>query len=85
MKVDAYRSKAKPAYGLIVPAGTDVTVFDGEVAEALNKLSPLEKVKTAVDLESISTGDLFQHLQSQIAEKGAGLMKIDVQFKEVVA
>jgi len=67
---DAYRSKAKPSYGLVVPAGVDISKFDGEVGKAVNVLTPLEIAKTG-ELESLFVGDLLKHLQTQIAEKGA--------------
>jgi hypothetical protein len=83
MKVDTYRSKAQPSYGLVVPANTDLNRLAGEVATAVQKLMPLVPSKVNVELTSIATGDLLDHLESQLSEKGAGLMKMNVSFNEV--
>lgn len=83
MRIDVYRSGAKPAYALVVPAGTDLTGFDGVVAKAILDLQPLEMSETAV-LNSLYYGDLLEFLESQIAESGAGLVKVQVQFNEIV-
>jgi hypothetical protein len=82
MKVDAYRSKSKPAYGLVVPAGVDVGTFKGEVGAAVAALQPLEKTKSG-KLDDMYRGDLLGVLESQIAQSGAGLVKIVAQFDEV--
>lgn len=83
MKIDAYRSNAKPSYGLVVPAGASLDSFSGDVAKAIQSLAPLVQTKVSVELSQVASGDLFDHLQSQIAQDGAGLMKISVLFTEL--
>jgi len=84
MKVDAYHSQKSPSYGLVVPAGTDLNTLSGEASQAVTSLSPLSKQKSNVDLSSIAIGDLLTHLENQIAQSGAGLMKQVVKFGEVI-
>lgn len=82
MNVDCYQSKSRPAYRLVVPAGTNLDSFTGDVAGAISKMQSLENRKTA-PLETVFLGDLLAYLQTQIAEHGAGLVKTDVQFSEI--
>lgn len=84
MKIDTYRSKTKPAYGLIVPSGVDPTTLQGDAAAAAAKLSPLVNHSRGVALDELYKGDLLARLETQIASEGAGLVKIEVTFSEVL-
>lgn len=84
MKVDTYRSKAQPSYGLVVPAGTVLEALHGSAGAAIPKLSPLVPHSQGVELEDIFKGDLLKYLQAQIANEGAGLVKTEVRFDEVI-
>lgn len=83
-KIDTYRSTTKPAYGLVVPAGTDPASLKGDAGAAIQKLSPLHPYSKDVTLEDIFKGDLQAHLLNQLAAKGAGLWKSEVTFNEVL-
>jgi len=84
MKIDTYRSSAKPSFGLVVPAGTDLSSLQGIAAAAVAKLAPMTPRSRNVSLEDVFKGDLLAHLQAQIAAEGAGLVKTEVSFSEVV-
>ncbi len=83
MKIDAYQSNSKRSYGVVVPAGTDLSKLTGEAATAIAKLQPLVKKKSDVELDSICKGDLLEHHQKQLKEHGASMQKIEVHFSEV--
>jgi hypothetical protein len=82
MRVDIYQSQKQPSYGLVVPANVDPSAFSGEVGEAVAKLSPLAK-KSSRELSSAYHGPLLSHLKTQIANLGAGLLKVQVHFSEI--
>jgi len=84
-KIDTYRSTTMPAYGLVVPAGTDPASLQGEAGAAAAKLSPLRPHSKGVTLEDIFKGDLQAHILDQLATKGAGLVKTEVSFSEVLS
>lgn len=82
MRVDIYSSKKPSPYALVVPVGTAIETFEGRVAEAINKLQPLEKRSTA-ELSDVYKGELLAFLEKQIGELGAGLVKVEVRFEEI--
>lgn len=84
MKVDCYQSNDQPSYGLVVPSGTNPDSLTGDAGAAITKLKPLVLRKQSVDLASVAVGDLYKHLERQITECGAGLMRTEVQFTEIV-
>lgn len=84
MKIDTYQSSTKPSYGLVVPAGTDLSSLQGEVGDAVAKLAPLTPRAKNVTLDAVFRGDLLVNLQAQIAASGAGLVKTQVSFSEVI-
>lgn len=77
------KSTSKTSYGLIVPAGAELSSFSGEVAAAIAALQPMVKKKSNIELEGMCKGDLLVYHQRQLAEHGASLQKIEVQFIEV--
>jgi hypothetical protein len=82
MKVDLYRSRSKPSYGLVAPASADIHAFKGDVGAAIGRLAPLDK-KGTHELSSVYHGDLLDFLERQIAEHGIGLVKVQTHFSEV--
>jgi hypothetical protein len=85
MKVDTYHSTKKPSYGLVVPTGTDLTRLQGAAGRGVASLSPLTLQRTNVELSDVYKGDLREFLENQIAQEGAGLVKIVVGFDEVIS
>ena len=83
MKVDLYQSTIKPSFSIAVPAGTSLDSFTGDVKLAVEKSQPWKNLKTNVDLNHIAVGSLFEHLEKQILELGAGAMKTQVNFNEI--
>jgi len=84
MKIDTYLSRKKPSYGMVVPAGTDLTALQGKAGAAVASLSPLDFQKRSATLEDAFKGDLLEHLEAQIATEGVGLFKTQVQINEVL-
>lgn len=84
MKIDIYLSSKKPAYRLVVPAGTNLSALQGNAGTAVANLAPMTTRSTNVSLEDLFKGDLLAHLQAQIAVEGAGLFKTEFSFSEVV-
>jgi hypothetical protein len=84
MKIDTYRSSKMPSYEVVVPAGTDLMTLQGEAGAAVANLSPLTVRSKGAMLGDVFKGDLLTHLEAQIAAEGAGLVKTQVQFGEVV-
>lgn len=82
---DVYQSEKQRSIAIVVPAGTDPTTqkFSDEANEGLAKLSPLVLRRRGVMLENYAKGDLFEHLQKQLAEHGVGLVRTSVSFREL--
>lgn len=83
MIVDAYRSAKNPSYGIVVPAGTTLDTLHGEAGTAI-AAGDWTISKRAKALDEMFGSELVDFLAGQIAEKGAGLVKINVQFTELV-
>ena len=84
MKIDTYHSSKNSSYEVVVPAGTDLTTLQGNAGAAVTNLSPLTVRTKGAMLGDMFKGDLLAHLESQIAAEGAGLVKVQVHFNEVV-
>lgn len=80
MKVDLYRSESMPDYTIIVPAGTDLKVFEGAVATTAKILAPLVVARSDVELEEVLAGDVLESVSAQIANERAGLIQTVEQY-----
>ena len=83
MKIDIYISSKQPTYTLVVPTGTDLSALQGQAGDAIANMTSLTPRAMNVTLEDHYRGDLLAHLQNQIADVGAGLVKTEVSFREV--
>jgi hypothetical protein len=83
MKIDTYRSQKKPSYGLVVPAGTDLSSFEGVIAAGIASLQPWIKGSTH-ELKKVYHGDLLNFIQGEIEKNGASLVKVETRFAEIL-
>jgi hypothetical protein len=62
MKVDHYRCQRVPEYSFIVPAGADLSSYEGEEAKYVAAFQPIEAVELDFDLEALVTEDLARFI-----------------------
>lgn len=84
MKIDTYVSATRRIYRLVVPTGTDLATLKGVAGKAVASMSPLTLHAKDATLSDLFRGDLLAYLEQQLATFGAGLVKTEVQFSEVV-
>lgn len=73
MFVDCYFSDSHVSHGLVVPAGSDLDAYQGDLGEAIKILQPLH-IRKSAQLEHVYRGDVLVYVQREMALNGAGLV-----------
>jgi len=74
MKVDHYRSQRVPEYSFLVPAGVELSSYEGEARQYIEAFMPIEAVELDFDLEKLMTED-FAKLIDDLARIGLSMMR----------
>jgi hypothetical protein len=73
MFVDCYFSDSHASHGLVVPAGSDLDAYQGDLGDVIRTLKPLY-IRKSAQLEHVYRGDVLVYVQREMALNGAGLV-----------